>query len=70
MVARMNGEERSRGNLRDMRFSWHAIRARGAQPRCAGRPARLRNRRQRAASSSTVFPDPLLQHGASSTGFR
>src|SRR5207244_6620286 len=31
MVARVNGEERSRGNLRDMHFSWDAIVAHAAR---------------------------------------
>ena len=31
MVARVNGEERSRGNLRDLHFGWERIRAHAAQ---------------------------------------
>ena len=31
MVARVNGEERSRGNLRDLHFSWERIRAHAAR---------------------------------------
>ena len=47
MVARVNGEERSRGDLRDLHFSWERDReqaARNTQP-APGRPARLRHRR-------------------------
>ncbi len=31
LVARVNGEERSRGNLRDLHFTWEAIRAHAAR---------------------------------------
>ena len=49
MVARVNGEERSRGNLRDLYHSWDAHRRpRGPQHRPAsGRPARLGDGRHR-----------------------
>ena len=31
MIARVNGEERSRGNLRDLHFSWERIREQAAR---------------------------------------
>jgi fumarylacetoacetate (FAA) hydrolase len=55
MVARVNGEERSRGNLRDMYHSWQAIRARAAQNTrlCAGD----------LLGSGTVGTGCILEHG-------
>jgi fumarylacetoacetate (FAA) hydrolase len=55
MVARVNGEERSRGNLRDLHFPWEALRAQAA-----------RNTRLVAGDvigSGTVGSGCILEHG-------
>ncbi|HVN61295.1 MAG TPA: fumarylacetoacetate hydrolase family protein, partial [Gaiellaceae bacterium] len=55
MVARVNGEERSRGNLRDLYHSWDAIVAQAA-----------RNTRLRPGDvlgSGTVGTGCILEHG-------
>jgi fumarylacetoacetate (FAA) hydrolase len=55
MVARVNGEERSRGNLREMYHSWDAIVAR------AGRNTVLRS--GDVLGSGTVGTGCILEHG-------
>jgi 2-keto-4-pentenoate hydratase/2-oxohepta-3-ene-1,7-dioic acid hydratase in catechol pathway len=55
MVARVNGEERSRGNLRDLYHGWDAILARAAQNTVL-RPGDL-------IGSGTVGTGCILEHG-------
>ena len=55
MVARVNGEERSRGNLRDLHHGWGAILARAAQNTVL-RPGDL-------IGSGTVGSGCILEHG-------
>jgi fumarylacetoacetate (FAA) hydrolase len=55
MVARVNGEERSRGNLRDLHHSWDAMLAR------AGRNTTLRP--GDVIGSGTVGTGCILEHG-------
>jgi 2-keto-4-pentenoate hydratase/2-oxohepta-3-ene-1,7-dioic acid hydratase in catechol pathway len=55
MVARVNGEERSRGNLRDLHHGWDAILARAAQNTVL-RPGDL-------IGSGTVGTGCILEHG-------
>jgi fumarylacetoacetate (FAA) hydrolase len=55
MVARVNGEERSRGNLRDMYHSWDAIVARAARNTVL-RPGDV-------LGSGTVGTGCILEHG-------
>ena len=55
MVARVNGEERSRGNLRDMHHRWHALLARAAQNTVL-RPGDI-------IGSGTVGSGCILEHG-------
>ena len=58
MVARVNGEERSRGNLRDLYFSWERIRAQAA------RNTMLRS--GDVLGSGTVGTGCILEHSLSS----
>jgi len=55
MVARVNGEERSRGNLRDLHHGWDAILARAAQNTVL-RPGDV-------IGSGTVGTGCILEHG-------
>jgi fumarylacetoacetate (FAA) hydrolase len=55
MVARVNGEERSRGNLRDMYHRWDALLARAAQNTVL-RPGDI-------VGSGTVGSGCILEHG-------
>jgi fumarylacetoacetate (FAA) hydrolase len=55
MVARVNGEERSRGNLRDLHHSWDAMLARAAQNTVL-RPGDV-------IGSGTVGTGCILEHG-------
>ena len=55
MVARVNGEERSRGNLRDLHHGWGAILARAAQNTVL-RPGDI-------IGSGTVGSGCILEHG-------
>ena len=55
MVARVNGEERSRGNLRDLHFPWERIREQAARNTCL-RPGDL-------LGSGTVGTGCILEHG-------
>ncbi len=55
MVARVNGEERSRGNLRDLHYSWERIRAQAARNTTL-RPGDL-------IGSGTVGTGCILEHG-------
>ncbi len=55
MVARVNGEERSRGNLADMHFSWDEIVAQGARNTML-RPGDI-------LGSGTVGSGCILEHG-------
>jgi fumarylacetoacetate (FAA) hydrolase len=55
MVARVNGEERSRGNLRDMYHRWEALLARAAQNTVL-RPGDI-------LGSGTVGSGCILEHG-------
>jgi fumarylacetoacetate (FAA) hydrolase len=55
MVARVNGEERSRGNLRDLYHGWDAILARAARGTTL-RPGDL-------IGSGTVGTGCILEHG-------
>ena len=55
MVARVNGEERSRGNLRDLHFPWEAMRAQAARNTCLV-PGDV-------IGSGTVGTGCILEHG-------
>jgi fumarylacetoacetate (FAA) hydrolase len=55
MVARVNGEERSRGNLRDLFHPWEAMLARAAQNTTL-RPGDV-------IGSGTVGTGCILEHG-------
>ena len=55
MVARVNGEERSRGNLRDMHHGWDALVERAAQNTVL-RPGDI-------IGSGTVGSGCILEHG-------
>ena len=55
MVARVNGEERSRGNLRDMHWKWHDLLAQAARNTTL-RPGDL-------IGSGTVGTGCILEHG-------
>jgi fumarylacetoacetate (FAA) hydrolase len=55
MVARVNGEERSRGNLRDLHYSWDALLAQ------AGRNTKLLP--GDVIGSGTVGTGCILEHG-------